>query len=211
MSELVKISDYVAAGQRLAMQQYAEKPNVQALLAAFLTHCQTIEDAFFPLATDRFLVTPTTSGATLDSIGDLVGIGRNGLDDATYRLLIQAKIADNRGDATLPTLLRVVRQLFNADAVFEKSPNSFARSGQARGAWLALMVGSPKVPARLYPLVAKLVAQAIPAGVELAHLGVFQSKTFAFAGPQPWVGGFGDVNDSTVGAPLATLLTSSGS
>lgn len=211
MSELVRIDDTVAASKQLLMTMYQGRAGVEGLIAAFAAHNQRIEDQLFALASGRLLVTPTTAGQTLDNIGDLVGVGRNGLPDEDFRLLIKAKVAENNADGTLPTLLRVVQQLFASTAVFEKSPNTFARSGQGRGGWLALMVGTPGIPERLYPLVIRLIRQSLPAGVELAHLGTFRAAgALACDGPQPWVGGLGDVNDPAVGAPMASILNSSG-
>jgi hypothetical protein len=208
MSDLQPITDYVAAGQALLMAQYKSAPNVNGLLAVFLGHSQRLEDALQQLAGGRTLA--GASGGTLDGIGKLVGIDRNGLGDDAYRVLIYAKVAENNGDATLQTLLRVTSALFATSSLFAKTPNTLARSGQRQGAWVSMMVGSPGIPSGLYSLVLRLVQQSLPAGVDLAHLGTFNAASaFAFAGSRPWVTGWGTVKNKTAGGPMASLLYSS--
>lgn len=206
MSELVRIDDMVAASKQLLMTMYQGRAGVEGLIAAFAAHNQRIEDSFFALLAGRLLVTANTGGQTLDSIGDLVGVGRNGLPDEDFRLLIKAKVSENHADGTLPTLLRVVQQLFQSSAVWAGTPVSVTPSFVG-GPFISLMIGSPAVPARLFSLATKLVRESRPGGINITTIGIFNAKqSFAFLGPQPWVGGWGSVNDTTVGAPFAGVL-----
>lgn len=208
MSALEPITDYVDSGKALLMSQYRGKERIEGLLGVFLAHHQTIENALQQIGPGRTLLDAT--GTTLDNIGKLVGIDRNGLADASYRVLLYAKVAENNGDATLQTLVRVASALFQTDNIFCKTPNSVARAGQKQGAYVVLMIGSPQVPKDLYGLIVKLLQQSLPSGVQFAHVGVFDaSGCFAYAGDRPWVGGWGDVKDPTVGAPLADLILNS--
>lgn len=196
----------VAASKQLLMQMYVGKANVEGLVSVFASQQQVIEDALFALYSNRYLSTPATSGKTLDGIGDLVGVARNGLQDLDYRLLIYAKIADNEGNATLQTLLQVAAALFQSSVIWDASPATVGPSFTG-GPFILLMIGTPAIPARLYPLVAKLLRQNLTAGVDITTLGLFNAKSaFAFAGPQSYVGGWGSVKDPGVGAPYAALL-----
>lgn len=202
-------TDYVAEGTSLMMGQYRSKTTINNLFAAMLQSKQQIEDAIVTLRDGIMLIGDAAKGQQLDNIGAIVGIERNGLDDTQYRVLIYAKIAENRGDATLQTVLSLALQLFDTDALFEASPQSIHRNGNINGAFVSIMVGSPKLPENLYQLVLKLLQKSLAAGVQLAHLGTFnKTKAFAFAGDAPWVGGFGSVRDAAVGAPFATLIAS---
>ena len=206
MSALQRIDDMVEASKQLLMQQYVQKSGVEGLISVFASQQQVLEDALFALYSNRYLASPATSGKTLDGIGDLVGVSRNGLEDDEFRILLYAKIADNAGNATLQTLLAVAAALFQSPVLWDATPATVGPSFTG-GPFISLMVGTPKIPAALFPLVAKLLRQNLTAGVDITTLGIFDAKsTFAFAGPQAYVGGWGSVKDATVGAPYAALL-----
>jgi len=107
--------------QALLTSQYQTSTNFLAWLAAPLnilndaSTCLASFDANFDLA--------TAYGAQLDIIGQIVGASRTVpfqpsgsvspvLDDATYRILLQAQIAQNQWDGTIDSLQTIWRSLF---------------------------------------------------------------------------------------------------
>ena len=85
--------------QRLLVTAGQARPNVLALIQVYCNQIDDLEDAFQALYYYRQLA--NAYGQLLDDIGVLVGLGRNGLDDATYRLYLQAQIrADNSAGTT---------------------------------------------------------------------------------------------------------------
>jgi len=59
----------------------------------------------------------TASGSTLDELGALVGLARNGLSDAVYRRAIQARGASLIGDAGIDAVMRPIKLLLGPTAV----------------------------------------------------------------------------------------------
>jgi|ERR1700722_1962128 len=91
----------VAQGLARLTSAYATKYNVRNWLAALLQPLQDIEDASWQVLGARFLASAPTytlpeTNTVFDSIGALVGQGRDGYDDADYKSLIYLRIAVNR-------------------------------------------------------------------------------------------------------------------
>lgn len=201
------VTTHVADAAARALAQYQGRPNFQALLAAFTQSVQNIEDTLYGIEAGTAL--DNAEGAQLDLIGALVGPNRNGLGDDQYRALLRGAIAQNNGDATTESLLTVLRGLFQTSALLLKQPASAPQPTGAAGATVSLELGDPAVPAELVATLQAAFAGALGAGVALAYSAQFQAQAgaFAMAGDQPWVRGFGSVDDATAGGGLAGLLT----
>lgn len=182
-------TDHVAAGLSRLLEQFKDRPRIAALFTAFLQRDQQLEDALYPLATALQLNNAT--GAQLDIVGASVGVARQGLSDAQYRALLTGKIAQNNGDASLDTLIAVVKGMFLTDQVYVKTPNNTPHNSQIAPAVVTVSVQSPGIPDDVIPVAIASLKQALGAGVALDYLGRFQPKAFAFAGRQPWIQGFG--------------------
>lgn len=202
------ISTHVEDGLARLLEQYKGRPNMAAFFTAFLQHVQQLENALFGIPAAFQLFGDVAVGAQLDVIGELVGAERNGLSDVQYRAYIRGTIAKNTGDATVETILAIIRGLFQTDSVFLKQPNSCSHTPQSAGATISISVGDPTIPEGVLPVVEAALKSALSAGVGINYIGQFTASagTFAFAGPQPWVRGFGSVKDATAGAGLASIL-----
>jgi hypothetical protein len=53
-----------------------------------------------------------SEGVQLDNIGRHIGQPRNGVDDATYRLYLSARVLANKSDGTVEDIFKVMRALF---------------------------------------------------------------------------------------------------
>jgi len=79
--------------------------NVQKLLTALIGPTQNIENALQQLLTLRSVDTAT--GDQLDIIGKLVAQPRDGLDDATYRRYIRARISTHRSAGSTEDVIKI--------------------------------------------------------------------------------------------------------
>lgn len=90
--------------------------NITKLLRAWLAGVQDIENALQQLLTMRFI--DTAVGVQLDVLGNIVGQGRDGLVDATYRRYIRARISANRSKGTIADAIRVADLVVYDDASY---------------------------------------------------------------------------------------------
>ena len=80
------------------LQQFKDKPNLQALLTSYVDQIQDLEDAFYGLMTGQWL--DNAEGAQLDRTGDIIGEDRQGRYDEDYRLALRARIKINLCEGT---------------------------------------------------------------------------------------------------------------
>lgn len=197
-------TDYVAEGAQLLRQAHRGKPKTVALMSAFMDVCQGVEDAMQTLVSPYDL--EGAAGDKLDRIGSLLGAERDGLDDGTFRLLIRGRIAARHADGTLRNLLAVAKALYQAKEVYAHAPTSEGAGPACDGGQIGIMVGSPALPASLWPTAKTLLVDCLPAGVDLGFFGTFNAdQALALAGTRAWVGGLGSTKNPSIGAPLASV------
>lgn len=325
-----RITTHAADAVSRLVSQYKGSPRVAGLVDALMGEVQLLEDAIYDLDAARSLF-GHPEGAQLDKLGELIGVERNGLSDATYLSVLRGAISENNSDGTSATVVRAAANLFQAQAIFRKDvssigpwPGLVAEGGSAPipyvipedaitvvtgediisdddmssvyivdssvipaddfgsgkyvidpgGTWqesfngyltfggvilqratfegnfhnshptgttvmwlplgsptpgptpgtppslatramagegisgaIALGLGSPHIAEDDYPVVQAMLLGSLPAGVGVFYISTFNANgAFACAGPQAWVGGWGDVSDPTIGAPMANLL-----
>lgn len=99
--------DHVAQMLARLPEQLKELPNWGAVIRSFGEELQELEDALVQLRDGRSIDTAT--GATLESLGRLVGEPPSGLETELYRRRIRARIAANRSKGRLKDLIAVAR------------------------------------------------------------------------------------------------------
>ena len=72
------------------LEQFKDKPNIEALLKGWMKGVQTTEESLLDLLNNRSIL--TAFGVQLDYIGKIVGIKRGGRSDESYREAIQLQI-----------------------------------------------------------------------------------------------------------------------
>ncbi len=97
------------AGVALLLMQFKGKPLMEATVRALLAGVQDLEDATWQVLTERWL--DTAIGEQLDLLGSIVGLGRRGWTDSTYRTLIRAQILVLRSSGTWPELFAILEAL----------------------------------------------------------------------------------------------------
>lgn len=113
-NDLIQISDYDVFLD-LLIQQFKDKPKFVQVLQLLTKQCEDIETAIFEFLNEFSI--DTAVGAQLDLIGRLVGLNRNGRDDASYRTLLQIKVEINFSAGTPESLLKAAVALYDASNV----------------------------------------------------------------------------------------------
>lgn len=194
------INSHVSDAIDRLLSQYKTLPRVTALVATLAERIQTLEGAIQAVYQAQPLATAV--GQQLDNAGGIIGLARNGLDDATYRVLLYGTIALNNSDATVDALVSLVKLVFQTDTLFVQTPNTPGSNKRHTPAQLSLQVADPKTSLTLRATLLRILQRAVPAGVALTQVDITTTQnggTFAFAGNQPWVQGFGS---GTFATPL---------
>lgn len=97
------------------LEQFKDKPNIEALLKGWMKGVQTTEDSLFDLLNNRSI--QTAFGIQLDYIGKIVGIKRGGRSDSSYREAIQLQILINTSEGTPDDILEILSLITNASIV----------------------------------------------------------------------------------------------
>lgn len=115
--------DFVGNGLRERLvDQFTEKPRLQALLESYLDELTRAAEALCELSKLRALDTAT--GHQLDMLGGLVGQPRVGLigeDDDKYRALLRARAAFNRSSGTVNDILLFTQALLLPESLSLKT------------------------------------------------------------------------------------------
>lgn len=110
----------------LLSSEYKTSPKFNALLQVLLQKFDDVSQVLVRM--DTALDLDAAMGTQLDMLGAVVGASRTVnfqptgsispvLDDATYRLYIKAKIAQNQWDGTLPSLYPIWNKLFPSGSI----------------------------------------------------------------------------------------------
>lgn len=105
MPEYAPIMDHADEGVALLLAQFRDKPRLEALLQSFLAEVQELENQAFAVAAYRQL--DLAFGVQLDILGAIVGEGRNGRTDESYRNAIRVRILINDSDGQVETLIAI--------------------------------------------------------------------------------------------------------
>jgi len=114
MIEIVQNIDYKDFNT-LLLQQYKEKPNFVLWQEAFANECNKIEQAIFELITEFDI--ENGEGITLDIIGKILGLERQGRMDEAYRTLLKIKAEINFSSGTPEAIIKTAISLYNATDV----------------------------------------------------------------------------------------------
>lgn len=203
-----RIPDHVQQALDRLLEQYKERPNIAAFYTAFIQQIQDEENAVYDLDGTRQLYNGTTYpavGEQLDGIGAIVGINRNGLDDASYLVFILGKIAANFSDTTSPTIELI------ADIFFQPSELVLHNFYPAE---VDLEMAGILLTPTLWPVVFPLLQKSLGAGIKLGFISQYDLVNAFVVGDDfgnGEGGGFGDDTNPSVGGMLATdIYTNAG-
>lgn len=109
------ITTHAADARARLLQQFKDKPRIQALLDAINVEVQRYEDEVMDLS--DVLDIDAMGGVNLDHIGDIVGQPREGRSDADYRTAIREKIARNVSSGTPDQVIQAFRGITGATSI----------------------------------------------------------------------------------------------
>lgn len=104
-------TDYFDEAKTRLLQQFKNMPRIEGFLDAVSAEVQELEDAMWEVFVNRVIQSDLATGDLLAKLGKLVGQGSEGLTDAEYRLLIQARILANRSSGRREELIEVISTL----------------------------------------------------------------------------------------------------
>jgi hypothetical protein len=106
MTDIALVTDHTEEALALLIETYKGLPRLSGLVASITKRLQEFEDINWDVINKRLLDYTDRDGnaanavaAQLDTIGRIVGRGRNGQDDATYLIYIRAQIFLNKSRA----------------------------------------------------------------------------------------------------------------
>lgn len=106
LDALGHVLDYQQRALLRLLEQYREKPLMEALIQLEPTRLQGLEDALWQVYTLRNL--DSASGVQLDVLGRILGLPRGGLDDDSYRTHLRAQILLLRSSGTADQILAII-------------------------------------------------------------------------------------------------------
>ena len=167
MSNVLQITDHSGDAKNRLLFQYRDKTNIEALLDSLGSEqIQDLEDALFGFYSR--LDVENSVGSQLDLIGEIVGQGRKGLDDATYRIFLNAKIGRNVSESDIERIISIWNIIAGASTtqVFENYP-----------AEIELYSDSP-LSDELAAIALPLMQDAVGAGVRVISSVIFSFPAF---------------------------------
>ena len=85
--------------------------DLELLVRAYVDQAQELDTAATALLVDTTI--DAAAGVQLDGLGQIIGVGRSGLNDENYRALLRAYIRVNTRGVTIPEIVEIVRLALN--------------------------------------------------------------------------------------------------
>lgn len=104
---IAQVTDHADQGVALLLDQYKEKPRLEAWMRSFLDEVQELEDATFEVLESRDV--DNAEDAQLELLGRVVGQVRVGPTDEVFRLFIKVRIRINRSHGKAVDVIEVGR------------------------------------------------------------------------------------------------------
>jgi hypothetical protein len=110
----IDTADHEITGPSRLLEQYKNKPRIEAFLGAFLTEMQRLEDLTVQVLVGRSVF--TSEGVQLDALGVIVAQPRSALLDEEYRLFLFGKIFANKSKGKWPEFFELMN-LIDVDTI----------------------------------------------------------------------------------------------
>lgn len=204
---LARIGDHANQGVDLLIQQYRDKPRIEAWLRSYLDRYQNAENAILAIYENAYSLT-SGKGDALDLVGRIVRETRNGRSDGNYRLALRVRILINRSNGTIPELIKIARLFEDMDS----EAGAACRIQSLQPARLEVRV--VRTPVNDAAEVDKRLRQAKASGVTLSTLvhpggptGSFRFCRAADYAQKSTTEGFSNVAATVSGGTFAHVLT----
>jgi hypothetical protein len=105
--DLVRVESHCDDGKALLIDEFRNRPRIEAMLCALLEEVQVLDDTVWRVLTERTI--DNAVGVQLDTIGDIVGQPRGSLvDDEDFRAAIRGRIKANSSDGSTEDIYAIV-------------------------------------------------------------------------------------------------------
>ena len=192
------ISNHEALTLARLIEQYKNKPNITAIIKAYITEqIQDLEDSGCELY-DRLNI-DLMDGVQLDNIGIIVGQDREGQADSIYRVFLRTKIGVNNSQSSIEDIIQIWQTLTGSDSI--EVQELFPATVQLSSSF---SIASP-----YDDLLKSLIEDILGAGVRLEGILVYDpDNAFAFddSPNDPNTGGFGSLLDLNAGGEFAGYI-----
>jgi hypothetical protein len=190
---ITKITSHNTDAISRLLTQFREKPKIEGIISTNAAQYQDIEDAGFDML--QGITIEHAIGATLDRIGDVVGLTRGVLSDDDFRVEIRTRISQRQSYGRVDDIITGFKLLTNSSGVLygEIWPAGIYITG----------LGNPIQPTP--EQFSRFINSVKPAGVALVIASLTWDPCFSFDGSTDGEG-FGDHFDGAVGGHLASLI-----
>lgn len=194
-------TDYCGAGKKLLLEEFKNKPRMEAFLCKLLDQVTQVEAALWDLFTLRGLEEAT--GTQLDGIGTIVGEPRRGRLDDIYRVFLRVRIMVNASDGKIEQLYDIVRTALGEDSIVR------IQTGNTR---ITVNVDSDIDP--IAPIDLMLILREAKGGgiaIQLVYTFSPDASTLTFdddttPGPEDNAQGLGSTTDASWGGDIASVI-----
>lgn len=197
MSNITPNNNTVEQGIDRLVEQWRNKPNLNAVIEAIIGGSQELEDTFHALDKERMDL-ENTVGQQLDNYGTIVGQERLNFDDDFYRILLNARIGINVSEGEPERIISTAKKLTKAAFVHYMNLNKYE-----------IAIGSDGI---INPLSVEFLIQnlqrATMGSVRVNYLAIYDGEdSFSFDGTNTkTIGkGFGSIYDLNAGGKMAQL------
>ena len=192
---IVKIEDHIERANDRLLSQFKGKEKIEGLLAAFHAQIQDIENVGYDLYLQRWIASAT--GNTLDRLGAMVNVERNGASDSDYRINIIGEINTQFSSGSNDDIIITAKNITGASLVLfiEEYPATFYLD--CRGVDNTSLTDIPRLK--------RVIEKSKPAGVKFELLITSTSDSFSFSQDSEGLG-FGINEDPNVGGQFAIQI-----
>lgn len=188
-----KILNHKELARENLISQYKQAENLIAILDAFNSQTQDLEDAIYSLFEGRWV--DVAEGRVLDDFGTLVGQERLGFNDTFYRILIYVKMGENISQGETERVIDIYK-------IITRATRAMLQEHFPAG---MIILSNGEIDPVTADFVLKRLQAVVGAGIRIDQIGQFSPvNPFGFLGA-PDAQGFGDLGDPLIGGEWAFL------
>ena len=110
-----KVDNHTEIAQGYLLEQYKNRPNIEALLKALILPVQELEDTLYIMYLNLSIF--AAESFYLYRIGAIIGEKRNYKNDSNYKLALFTRIVANNSGGTPEEIIAIIRSVFNSNKV----------------------------------------------------------------------------------------------
>ena len=196
MAEVINNDNVIPEAIARFLTQFKNSTQLKSLGGAYMGPMQGLEDNIQSLYEDRWII--SAFGETLNKLGEMVGVPRNGRTDEEYRLAILSEITLQYSSGSIDDIIATAKTITGAGKIryFENPPAGFMLN----------IVDITNGDTQNWDVVRSSIDGVRPAGVEFWIVVTYDDEeSFSFL-EDPIGLGFGTDYDLEVGGVFSTNI-----